>query len=943
MRFIIYFFLAELLFAPDLRSQPRLTLTQWNESRGLSDNQVNCLYKDQQGFVWVGTADGLNRLDGSQPKRFFHDPKNSYSLPSNQILSLFEDGNRQLWIGTGEGFCRFEPETQTFKRYRVPASALGASNLVNSIASANNRALWIATDGGLFLFDIQTEKFQAILNTTETSTDHYRYSNNILRLFIDSRQQTWICSKDGCWKLKNNRHFQRITGLPGKIYHPLCMTVFESSDHKIWIGNWEYGLQQVDAATDSVIMYHSLPGAVKNVSAIQEYPLATGGYLLLLNGPLQAFDPQQQRFIQLPKPAGWAEWPDVSSFHYSTDGWLWLGTRQQGLLMANPQAQLFQQLNWSGNITSQSVILKEWKNSLLVGGEHRSVLKQYNDSLRETGDFYPALSLGHPQPEATLSLALVNETEWWIGSTGGLIRFDPRTGKTHRYTHQATDSTSLPANFITHLMIDRSRRTWLFPWRQGIWQFDPLTETATRKWSGFIHDGDQIKKLVIVDAVEDTSGNIWMADLDEGVILYQPATQSFSKPFERQLGSRNHCSRIAIYRNTLYSFTDNQLLHWTSQQSLERISLPAGMNKTINDLAIDSSGRIWLTGKSGLICYQPASRQFKRFNSSDGLMQANEEGMLFVKSNGSMLLATPASLIQFQPDALLQSNQTAVRCVLTGLWINNQWHVLRGNRLDLDHEQNNLLFQWALPSFNNPDANQYYCRLTGIDSSWRLVGNKGEIQYAQLAPGDYQLQLKAISSNGIPSINTLQYQIKIIPPWWQRNWIQWTFVTSIVLLIALFARNRIRSVKRKAALQKTIGELEMKALRAQMNPHFIFNSLNSIQECILTKDTDNAYRYLSQFSKLVRRILENSGKATVPLNEELELMQWYLNLEQLRFSDPIHVIIQNKFSDPVFEIPSMVMQPFIENALWHGLATKEGEKCIRILIFESRFRVNIVI
>jgi LytS/YehU family sensor histidine kinase len=144
----------------------------------------------------------------------------------------------------------------------------------------------------------------------------------------------------------------------------------------------------------------------------------------------------------------------------------------------------------------------------------------------------------------------------------------------------------------------------------------------------------------------------------------------------------------------------------------------------------------------------------------------------------------------------------------------------------------------------------------------------------------------------------------------------------------LIVRNVKIKERKRAALQLQLSALEMKALRAQMNPHFIFNALNSIQECIITKNTDTAYSYLSSFSKLVRMILENSEKQFISLEDEIETLRLYLSIEKLRFDDTFEykIHIAPKVDVTFVRLPAMIIQPFVENALWHGLIQKKGEK-----------------
>ena len=155
-------------------------------------------------------------------------------------------------------------------------------------------------------------------------------------------------------------------------------------------------------------------------------------------------------------------------------------------------------------------------------------------------------------------------------------------------------------------------------------------------------------------------------------------------------------------------------------------------------------------------------------------------------------------------------------------------------------------------------------------------------------------------------------------------------------LLFLLVRKRINGIKRKAALQQQMSELEMKALRAQMNPHFIFNSLSSIQESIISNKTEAASKYLGKFSKLIRMVLENSGKKFISLQDEINYLQLYLELESFRFDDLNFTISCNESDTAFIRIPPMIVQPYVENALKHGLAHKAGEKKLSVLFYHNK-------
>lgn len=178
---------------------------------------------------------------------------------------------------------------------------------------------------------------------------------------------------------------------------------------------------------------------------------------------------------------------------------------------------------------------------------------------------------------------------------------------------------------------------------------------------------------------------------------------------------------------------------------------------------------------------------------------------------------------------------------------------------------------------------------------------------------------------------------------------------QLLTTIATLTANKIKSIEADNVLQQTkiemykmneqLSKAKLEALRSQMNPHFIFNSLNAIQECILTNNVDAAYEYLSKFSKLQRMVLNNSQLELIPLSSEIEMLQLYLSLESLRFSKSFYYSINTECHNALNEImvPSLITQPIVENALWHGLRSKDGEKKLEIIYRETEEEIIVII
>lgn len=247
---------------------------------------------------------------------------------------------------------------------------------------------------------------------------------------------------------------------------------------------------------------------------------------------------------------------------------------------------------------------------------------------------------------------------------------------------------------------------------------------------------------------------------------------------------------------------------------------------------------------------------------------------------------------------------------------------------DFSYSQRKIQFTLSYPTLRNRESIHYHYKLEGNDDNWSVNDyTSNQITYNALAPGNYTFLAKA-EKQGVFS-DTISYSFSIASPFYTR----WWFI-SIAVLIFLGSVYSIYkwqlSVQRKKS--QRINELnasKLTAIQSQMNPHFIFNSLNSIQDLILKGDVEHSYSYITTFSNLVRRTLSYSDKDFIDFEQEIKLIELYLSLEQLRFKKDFNFSIDTKDIVDI-QIPPMLIQPFIENALVHGLLHKEGEKKLTI-------------
>lgn len=300
--------------------------------------------------------------------------------------------------------------------------------------------------------------------------------------------------------------------------------------------------------------------------------------------------------------------------------------------------------------------------------------------------------------------------------------------------------------------------------------------------------------------------------------------------------------------------------------------------------------------------------------------------------NGSELWVCHSGGVQLINLELFRTGNSKPSIRLDAIKVNDR-QIVDFKKNHFKNNERRFQFVFSSPTLKDMDNILYHYRLLGYDSNWKFVtNNQSELTFNALAPGTYTLQLKAENRGEFSDV--ISYSFTIQKPFYTR----WWFITTITILFLIMVYFVYRwQLSRQNKKSKQLNELnasKLTAIQSQMNPHFIFNSLNSIQDLILKGDVENSYSYITTFSNLVRRTLNYSDKDFIDFEQELKLLELYLSLEQLRYKKDLHYTIEVNNVEDIM-LPPLLVQPFIENALVHGLLHKEGEKKLII-----RFELN---
>ncbi len=364
-------------------------------------------------------------------------------------------------------------------------------------------------------------------------------------------------------------------------------------------------------------------------------------------------------------------------------------------------------------------------------------------------------------------------------------------------------------------------------------------------------------------------------------------------------------------------FENNEIIdHWTTENRLV---------SNATKLIISDGTDIFTSTDEGIQILTPDGETKWFLNKSNGLYA---DRVIDIELHHNNLLVLHQKGLQKIDLKALKTDDFTPNISLQSIKINNGLVSSSSTQGHFKHNQNKVSFEFSSKSLKYRNEIHYSYRLIGIEEEWQDIPYEDHgVDYKTLPPGEYEFQVKAVYRSMNSPIEA--YSFVISEPFWATWWFYLTIGLAFTLVIYLYFLRLILKQRKKAKLQEELYESKLTAIQAQMNPHFIFNSLNSIQDLVLKNDAENAYNYISKFAMLVRTTLTHSDKDFIDYQDELASLELYLSLEKLRFKNSFDYEITSSRKNEI-QIPPMLIQPFIENSLVHGLLHKKGQKKLSV-------------
>ncbi|MFO7445227.1 MAG: two-component regulator propeller domain-containing protein [Ignavibacteriaceae bacterium] len=889
---------------------------------GLSQTAVFCIMQDKNGFIWIGTEDGLNRYDGYDFVIKKNDPSDSSSLSNNTIFSIYQDSRGFIWIGTeGGGLNLYDPVHDSFKRFKYEQDNPNSlsDNVVKAVCEDKNGFIWIGTKNGLDRYDPVSGKFRKYKNGIN---DPGSLSNNYVHsLFYDSRQILWVGTEKGLNKYDPQKdNFKRFIKSPNDEYslsHDIILSIAEDGNRNLWIGTFD-GLNKFIVDSEKFFRYNPDNNLrIKDIRSlcIDNDNLWVGSRpdgLLKLNIRTGKFN----RYIHVKDEPTGINRNSVYSVFKDSAGSLWIGTWGGGINILHQNAHNFKHyksVSEKENELSSNDVRSVYKenDSIIWVGTRNDGLNRYNRNSGKTERFYFKENDPHSLSHNSVFSIFKDNNLLWIGTRDGLNKYNEKTKNFTRYysPYKGKDN----EEGIVNILKAKSGLFWLGTRGRGIILFNPEENKYVKLFS---KDNSGLSDDFIFDIYEDSKGIFWIGT-NNGLNRYDPASNTFSV-FINDGGSNSIGNNViwSIYEDknsNLWFGTRGGLSFYNRERDnftnfTEKDGLP---NQVIYSMLDDNTGCLWLSTNNGIskfnidLFIKEKKVLFNNFTTSDGIQSQEFNFGAYHKSNdGELFFGGINGFNSFLPSEI-KLNEYIPPVVITDLKVMNKSitvqkspggagldsAILFKRQINLSYRDNIISFKFAALNFFAPGKNKYMYKLDGFNDEWKHMDNgQRSVTYTNLDPGEYVFQVKASNNDGIWNPAPAQVIINISPPFW--NTIYFRIAAALLLgtfILSLFYM-RLKKVKEEKVKQENFSrqliekqETERKRIAAELHDSLGQNLLLIKNRAVLGLQYINGNKDLAEHVSEISSIASETLKEVRQISHNLRPYQ----LDRLGLTDAV--------------------------------------------------------
>jgi sensor histidine kinase YesM len=900
---------------------------------GLPSNSIKCFFKDSRGLMWIGTEAGLCCYDGTSYKIY----NETNGLKYSNVWSIAEDKDKNIWLSLyGNGLAKFDG-----KKFIYFNSKDGLiNNCIRKIYYSNkHNCLILGTENGLSLFDgkhfksfvpkttkgnfqvvgISEKANQTLITVSYSDVFNLEISKDIQQSTLKKvfTPSTILYSSfingdtyfgGGSFAdlyLKNLK-----TNSETKISCPIIWDFAKDDENNIYGSAWNVtnpigGLfkfsnnQLTDITQKANIKSTSLWCLYydKETKQLWVGSVDKGVYIVDLSSQKKIFEPSFFGLKQL----------EIQCLYNDSMNNIWIGARDNVIILHKDLSFIIIDKNqlWK----KIDAYFKQYSLSPYSVEKYNSTMKQngftcYNITTDNSGNTWVSTTFG------IFCFDKKNELRYFIFTEGGHITFDendqllfgemyyniflyPNKFDRLNCKQLSIKDKNIPKD-ITRI-IRNHNQTWFGSSSNGLYIYHNNTFHSLNLQKQFSEK--YIKDIIINDKGElvigTNSGRIyickWSSNKLQILHVYYPNKDLYgtSISFIRQ-------------SNGYYFIGTNKGINVIKDRKfIKLINQSEGINDVqFNDSSKDKNGNLWI---------------------------ATNDGLMFLDVKKSLLKKSCQNSIQITNIKVNGVNHKANSD-------NLHWGSYRNSELKLNYNHNDIEIFFNNYNLFNADKNIYRYKVDGLTNTWSEFDNSTKIQLRGIPNGKYKLIIEGKNIGSGTVFQSKILSLTITPPFWKASWFILICIIAILLIGIVSYKKRVQFLQDKSDIQKRLAETKMEALQSQMNPHFIFNAMNSIQNFIIKNNVDEALMYMTEFSKLIRQTLDNSSQPKISLEKEIHYLETYIKLENMRFKEAVNfkINLAKEMDTFAIEIPPMLLQPFIENVFVHAFDSKSKNPILEV-------------
>lgn len=952
-----------------------LKITNFDGTTGFYSRVVRSVLKDEKGFLWIGTSDGLYRYDGYTFRNFLKQPNDTNSLAENYVVKLALGKDQKIWMGFDKGgLSSYDPASGKFRNYRINIKGKPVTGAVTMLLVDHNNEIWLGIhQKGLWHLDAETGVYTHYelnnpLDSVALPKDYSQDINTVSAALEGKPGIIWLATHNGLYQFltvgKQLKLFRNKPLLP-KVFRDDDFISIEDDGDILWLGAWAGGLTRYNTVTGEwknfKINLKEPKKFTTNIISGIRHKSDNELWISSNDKGVGIFDKQKEQFHFYSESATHRlDIPASLCFHIETDKYhnLWL-IHEWGLTRIQPRETkfLFTSVPVSKTDNKEFYYLRD----RLEDDEHIFIATTLADGLQVinkrtgTSRHIPVGVIKGEEPFlAVYKLMKDSKGNIWVISRDFIYQYDTKKEQLVLTEQPPLHSPDHGSNGFNNIAEDSKGNIWITSSRSGVFKYNP----ANRRYQRFYHvdtDKNSITSDVLTAITVDRKGRVWVGGPYGCLAYYNAAKGSFqnytfyTSKNNTDIGN-NVTSLLADSKGNIWVGVDAGLTQingnvaepvarklYTSQEGLR------------GDLAYsiqeDHQGNIWCTTNSSLCMVNPVTQRVNSIVLQNDVMKTIVAKVYLAASGKQMHVLTYGGYYSFDPSLITAKHKDSVITITSFRVKDKEYYYekeLRSKgRIELSATENLFTFEFTVLDFSQSDDRRYAYKLEGFDKNWINAGNRRYASYTNIPAGNYVFKVKALDTYGDINSSIVSIPIKVAGPFYKAWWFILLMASVSLLLLYVVYRFRldkqseILKLQTKAqALEKEKTQVQYENLKQHLNPHFLFNSLTSLSSLIRI-DQKMAGDFLDGMSKIYRYILQSKDSELVPLKDEIKFIQTFIGLQKTRFADGLQILLNIEEEQDHRKIVPVTLQNLIENAIKHNIIDNDTPLVIELFVADG--------